>query len=238
MNNTWPRSFMNPVNLAMLAAAILAGLISGWWLAPIGILLYLLMVINLATTPEQRISQQMETRPPVPNRFSAAFDSIERSERRLFNTLAASSARVQRILRPVQKEAADVVSQAHGLCMRVAAMENYRLLNQNLPDLREELKRMETMVKLEKNESKRASYEEQRALVAERITRIEGMNRALDRVDAMLAKINSEVDIAVAEVTRLQALDPGEMEREARGLVERLRQREAEIEELRDEVLA
>jgi hypothetical protein len=39
-------AFLHPLNILMLVLAILAGIFAAWWLAPLGLLLWLIMVFN------------------------------------------------------------------------------------------------------------------------------------------------------------------------------------------------
>jgi hypothetical protein len=42
----------SPLNIAMFVLVILAGLFSAWWLFPLGVILWLIMVINAARQQE------------------------------------------------------------------------------------------------------------------------------------------------------------------------------------------
>src|SRR5258708_4108597 len=83
----WLTALINPLNLAMLALAVAAGLCSAWWLLPLGLLLWVVMVLGVARDPSLVISSTMDSRAPLAARFQAPFDRIERSHVSLFNPL-------------------------------------------------------------------------------------------------------------------------------------------------------
>jgi hypothetical protein len=58
MNNRPPllTALLNPVNIAMFALTVAAGLCSAWWLAPVGFVLWLVMVVIIARDPGVQIT--------------------------------------------------------------------------------------------------------------------------------------------------------------------------------------
>src|SRR5215831_17412371 len=100
----WLTALINPVNLAMLALAVAAGLCAAWWLFPLGLLLWVVMVLAVARDPSLVISSTMESRAPLAARFQAPFDRIERSQVSLFNTLASADPRIRASFHQVQAE--------------------------------------------------------------------------------------------------------------------------------------
>src|SRR5258707_7659152 len=123
----WLTALINPINLAMLALAVAAGLCSAWWLLPLGLLLWVVMVLAVARDPSLVISSTMESRAPLAARFQAPFDRIERSQVSLFNALAAADPRIRNAFRQVQAETDNLVNQAYLLCQRMSTPGNYAL---------------------------------------------------------------------------------------------------------------
>src|SRR5713226_997446 len=142
----WLTALINPLNLAMLALAVAAGLCSAWWLLPFGLLLWLVMVLTITFDPSLRMSETMESRAPLAARFQVPFDRIERSQVSLFNALSAADPRIRTAFRQVQAEADGLVNQAYLLCQRMSALENYRLVTTSSGDLDSDLKRLQAQV--------------------------------------------------------------------------------------------
>lgn len=229
----WMSSLLKPLHIAMFGVAILAGLISAWWLMPIGVVLWVVMVANLATSPAMRLNQEMAGRKAVSNRFQRQFDQIERVEVRLFNLLGESDKRTRLVLKPVQDGVDSLVDQAHSLLLRIAAMENYRLVSQGeISELRLEKERMDTVLKYEEDEAKRKRYQESLKSIEERLARLDAASSELDRVEFQLKELQNTLDIVYGEVVRIQALDPDTMKAEIPALLERLDGQRYDLNEL------
>ena len=101
MRSPFLTALFHPLNILMLALSALAGLIAAWWLFPLGLLFWLVMVIAVARDPSLRISHQLHQREPLAQRFQRYFDRIERSQVGVFNSLSSAPARTRRALQPV-----------------------------------------------------------------------------------------------------------------------------------------
>jgi len=53
MQSSFRSALFQPLNLAMLGVTILAGVLAAWWLFPIGLVLWLIMVGNSARKSEE-----------------------------------------------------------------------------------------------------------------------------------------------------------------------------------------
>ncbi|MBI4630594.1 MAG: hypothetical protein HY740_02555 [Chloroflexi bacterium] len=58
MKSIYLTALTHPLHTATLALAVAAGLCAAWWLFPIGIVLWLIMVINIVRDPSTK------TQPP------------------------------------------------------------------------------------------------------------------------------------------------------------------------------
>ena len=83
----WRIALLDRLNLAILALALVAGAFSAWWLGLVGILLYLVMVMIVAREPSLKISQAIDARSPLPQRFQTQFNKIERVQISIFNAI-------------------------------------------------------------------------------------------------------------------------------------------------------
>ena len=65
-------ALFNPLGIATLAMSVAAGLCAAWWLFPLGLVIWGVMVYGLATDPALRRLQMMQSRAPVAQRFRAS----------------------------------------------------------------------------------------------------------------------------------------------------------------------
>jgi chromosome segregation ATPase len=220
---------IHPLNLLALGLSFLAGMVSAWWLFPVGLLIWLVMVLNVARDPSLRMSHEMRRREPLARRFQDRFDRLERSQVSIFNSLASAPPAVQRALRPVQAEVKTVVDEAHALCRRMTALENYRLVTESRGDVEAEVRQLDAIIERSEDMITRQEYEESRRALKRRAEKLEAVSTQLDRVEAQLISLSNEMEGVVTEIVRLQASGPEGARRGTPELVERLRQETAEL---------
>jgi hypothetical protein len=221
---------LHPLNMAMLAMAALAGLVSAWWLFPLGVLLWLVMVVAVARDPTLRFSHEMHSREPIAQRFQRTFDRIERAQVGVFNSLASAPSRTRRALQPVQDELEGLTDRAYRLCRRMTALENYRLVSQSNSDLQADLKHIDEAIAQTDDSQVKQQYEDSRRALLERRAKLRTVASDLERVEAQLLGLANEMDGVVAEVIRLQAAGPEGAERGVPALVDRLREQAAQLD--------
>ncbi len=221
---------IHPLNLLTLALSVFAGLVSAWWLFPIGLLFWLIMVLNVARDPSLRISHQMQRRDPLAQRFQKRFDRLERSQVSIFNSLSSAPPGVRRALQPVQEEVKRVVDEAHALCRRMTTLENYRIVSQSQNDLEAELQELNDIIKGSEDVVTRQEYEESRQALQRRVEKLGLVYTQLDRVEAQLVSLSNEMEGIMTEVVRLQAMGAEEAKRHVPALVENLQQEAAQLQ--------
>lgn len=221
---------IHPLNLLMLGLSVFAGLVSAWWLFPVGLVLWLVMVINVANNPSLQMSHRMHRREPLAQRFQKRFDRLERLQVSIFNSLASAPPRVRRVLQPVHDETERVVDEAHALCRRMTALENYRLVTESQVDLEAELRELHDTVDRTDDPVTKREYEESYQTLQERIDKLKMVSTQLDRVEAQLVSSSNEMESVVTEVIRLQAMGPEEVARQVDALAEKLREEAAQLE--------
>lgn len=221
---------VQPVNLLLLALSVFAGLISAWWLFPIGLLFWLMMVLNVARDPSLRITHQMQRREALAQRFQRRFDRLERSQVSIFNSVASAPPRLQRVLQPVQDEVKHVVDEAYALCRRMTTLENYRLVTQSQTDLEAELRELDETIENSQDVLTRQEYEESRRALETRAGKLELVSTQLDRVEAQLVSVSNEMEGVMTEVVRLQAMGAEDAERHVPAVVETLREEVRQLE--------
>jgi flagellar biosynthesis chaperone FliJ len=220
----------HPLNVAMLVLAAFAGLVAAWWLFPLGLLLWLVMVFAVSRNPSLRISHEMHSREPIAQRFQRYFDRIERAQVSVFNSLASAPSRTRKALQPVQDELQALTEQAYHLCRRMTALENYRLISESTSNLQADLQQIDIAIDKAGDPQVKQQYEDSRRALSERIAKLRVVASDLDRVEAQLLGLANQMDGVVTEVIRLQAAGPADAERGVPALVNRLCERSEELE--------
>jgi hypothetical protein len=219
----------HPLNLAMLGLAAFAGLVAAWWLFPLGLLLWLGMVVAVSRDPSLRFSHEMHSREPIAQRFQRYFDRIERAQVGVFNSLASAPGRTRKALEPVQEELEALTAQTYRLCRRMTALENYRLVSESTTNLQADLQQITVAIDNATDARVKEEYENSRRALVERIAKLRLFASDLDQVEAQLLGLANELDGIVTEVIRLQAAGPDDAERGVPALVEKLREQSAQL---------
>ncbi|MBN1248311.1 MAG: hypothetical protein JXC32_11680 [Anaerolineae bacterium] len=201
-------ALVHPLNIAMAGLAVFAGLMSAWWLFPVGMLLWLAMVVAVSRDRALRFNAQMQRREPLAQRFQRAFDRIERAQVGIFNTLAASPARTHRALEPIQTQVDRLAQEAHALCKRMTSLENYRIVTQSQTDPAGDLETLIQRIEQTRDPALRQDYLESRRILEERLEKLQQVSRQLDRVEAQLLGVANKLDGVITEIVRLQAAGP------------------------------
>jgi chromosome segregation ATPase len=223
-------ALFHPLNIAMAGLAIFAGLVSAWWLFPMGLLVWVLMVVTVSRDRALRFNHQMQQRSPLAQRFQRYFDRIERAQVSIFNTLSAAPSSTQRSLQPIQQEIDTLTSEAYELCQRMTSLENYRMVAQSQPDLNADLAHIDALIEQTDDPQVLQDYEESRQALRDRLAKLKDVSVQLDRVEAQLMSLANEMDGVVTEVVRLQAAGPERAAAEVPTITKRLRD---ETEQLR-----
>jgi hypothetical protein len=237
MRSPWLTALFHPLNILMVGLSIFAGLFSAWWLFPVGLIFWLIMVLAIARNPSLRFSHQLEQREPLAQRFQQYVDRLERSQVGIFNSLSSAPTRTRRVLQPVQAEIDRLVRQAYALCRRMTTLENYRLVTQSQSDLEGDLRRIEEALEDTEDALVRREYEESRAALQSRLDKLELVANQLERVEAQLLSLVNEMDGVMTEVVRFQAVGADNASGAVPALVERLRQQRRELEEFEREAV-
>jgi hypothetical protein len=223
-------ALLNPLNLVMLALAVAAGLCATWWLFPLGLLVWGLMVIFIARDPSRRLNYQADARAAALSpRFQKLYDRIVRSQMRIFNTLNGADGRTRRALEPVHAEVEALTDQVYQLCLRMTGPENYMKISQANTDLQGERALIvlsldgiaDPVVKREKAEALKA--------LDNRIQQVKNVSQLLDRVEAQAGSVVNALDAALADIIRLQALGAVQAEKQAAPLLQQLRDQIAQL---------
>ncbi|MGZ9235840.1 MAG: hypothetical protein ACXW4E_09970, partial [Anaerolineales bacterium] len=239
MNNRSPvlTALLHPVNLAMLALTVAAGLCSAWWLASIGFIFWLVMVIAIARDPSVQISFTRQSRQPLAQRYQNRFDRLDRARITIFNAMQGVSPTFRRTVEPVQSALDDLVEHAYQLSLQMTAVDNNYAVQRISNTHDEDIARMEKNLKETAGSSSSREFEETLKSLQARKAEIKNVGVLLDRFEAQLTGTNNAIDGVVTGVIGLKGRSPKNVEEKIPALVktieteqEELRQFDAELE--------
>lgn len=229
-------AFLNPINLAMLALTFAAGLCSAWWLFPIGLLLWGVMLVLVSRDPAFRLQQQVEARQPLAQRFQPYFDRVEGGQLNIYRTIKEAKPAQQGALEPVQTATAKLVDDVYRFCQRMTVLENHRIVTQRSGNLTDKIAEMEYRVQNTADADVRREYEESLAALQKRKASLAGLAKELDRAEAQLTTLTNEMANLFTDVIRLQSADPKEIRVEVPTLAEHIEKERADLLQFEQEV--
>ena len=230
MRSPFLDALLNPLNLVTLALAAAFGLCGAWWLFPVGLVVWLAMVISIARDPGRRINYQLQARAAALSpRFQKLYDKVVRSQVRIFNTLNGADGRTRRALEPLQSEIETLADQAYAVCQRMTGPENYMKVTQANVDLDGERALLvlsldgitDPVVKREKEEALKT--------LDNRIQQVKQVKQLLDRVEAQMSSVVGAMDAALADVIRLQAAGAAQAGKQVTPLVQQIRDQSSQL---------
>ncbi|MGZ9224270.1 MAG: hypothetical protein ACXW4M_01805 [Anaerolineales bacterium] len=242
MNNRPPllTALLNPLNLAMLALIIAAGLCSAWWLAPVGIVLWLVMVFVIARDPGVQITFTRQSREPLAQRFQNRFDKLDRARISIFNTLQrVNNPSLRRSIEPIQSALDDLVEHAYQLCLQMTALDNNFAVQQVSNKFDDDIAQMQKNLEEADNLTDRKEFEQTLASLKLRKSQLKAVGTLLSRFEAQLTGTNNAIDGVVTGIVSLQGRSSKGVEEKIPSLLkvieterEELRQFDAELEKM------
>jgi hypothetical protein len=222
----------------MLALTAAAGLCSAWWLAPVGLLFWAVMVFAIARDPGLQMTFTRQSRQPLAQRFQTRFDRLDRARFSIFNAMAQSTAPgLQKTVEPVQTALDELVDHAYQLSLRLTAMDNNFSVQQVTSNFNDELTRMQKSITDATDPAARKEYESTLQSLQTRQTQLKAVGALLSRFEAQLTGTNSAVDGVVTSVVSFQGRDGKQVESKIPALLlvlqteqDELKQFDAELE--------
>lgn len=227
----WFDALLDPAALLVLATAVLAGLLAAWWLFPLGILLWLFMVVRNLTDPSLRLNQTIQNRKDVAQRFMPAFNSIQKAQISTFNSIQATNRAMRGVLQPVQTAVDHAVEQAYELAKRFTPMENYRQVSVPPANLEKDLADVTEQMNAAQDAAAKREYQESANAMRQRLDKYNEVCNQLDQVDAQLAGLKNELDVVMTETVQLEALTPAQAKEQVPQLVERINQEAEQLKQ-------
>jgi hypothetical protein len=232
----WLAAMTNRLNLAMLVVALGAGACSAWWLGLLGILFYFVMVVVVARDPSLKISQTIERRAPLAQRYQKQFSKIERIQISIFNTISNAGQDYRQMMRPIRTKTDDLVDDAHNLCVRMTVLENHRLVSESTTQIKTAISEIKFQLEAAKDSLVKREYEESLEAAQTRLESLLDVERQLKRTDAQLNSLINQLNHTLTEVIRIQALDPEKSKDQVPGILQKLDQQREELRLFSQEV--
>ena len=207
MNNRPPllTALLNPINLSMLALTVAAGLCSAWWLAPIGLAFWLVMVLVIARDPRVQITFTRQARQPLAQRYQTRFDRLDRARISIFNTLERiNDSSLRKSIEPVQSTLDDLVEHAYGLSLQMTALDNNFDIQRISNNFEDDIAKMQKGIKDAVIDSDRKEFDQTLESLKSRQAQLKNVSTLLSRFEAQLTGTNNAVDSVVTGVVGLQ----------------------------------
>ena len=238
MNNRPPllTALLNPLNLSMLALTVAAGLCSAWWLAPIGFVFWLVMVLVIARDPGVQINFTRESRQPLAQRYQTRFDRLDRARVSIFNALQRAHPSFRKAVEPVQIALDDLVDHAYQLSLHMTALDNNFSIERISSNFDDDIAKMQKSIKDASDSSEKKEFEETLKSLQSRKVQLKNMNTLLSRFEAQLTGTNNAVDSVVTSVVNFQGRNPKQVEEKIPPLLQIIQTEQNELRQFDDEL--
>jgi hypothetical protein len=236
MRSIYITALTHPLNNATLALAAAAGLCAAWWLFPIGIVLWLIMVINVVRDPSAKTRQEMDDRTPLASRLQPLFDRVERVQLNILHTIGDVDEDMKAVLQPIQAEANALTNRAYKLCQRMTALENYRMITQTSSNAKADLDLINEKINAATDPIVKRELEETRKSMETRSQKLGEVSNQLQRVEAQLLSLANAMDTSLTEIMRVQAASPDEAKQAVPDLVKTLKQQMEQLKAFEKEI--
>ena len=234
--STFFYALFHPLNLAALVLAAAAGACAAWWLFPIGVVFWLLMVIITIRDPRLAMILLPKSRKPLAQRFQNQFNRIEQARISVFNSLGTAKAPVRKILAPAQKKLDVLVNQAYQVFQQMSAIENNRLVNQMNTRSDTSLAQTEQKIAAATDPNVKRDLEEARKALEKRQAQLSSLSAVLDRADAQFAGLSTDVDGIVTRFISLQTVQAEQAKQELPKLMEMIQNEIVQLEKFAQDV--
>lgn len=239
MNSNRPpivAALLHPLNLAMLVLVIVAGLCSAWWLSPVGLVLWGIMVMTIARDPALQIRFSRQLRQPLAQRFQNRFDRLDRARISIFNYLQGVSPALRRHLQPVQDALDELVDHAYQLCLNMTALDNELAVQKLTSHFDSDIEAMQKNLANAANDQERKEFEEALRSLQARKAQLKKVETLLARFEAQLTGTNNAVDGVVTAIASLRGRDPAQAGEKVSALLQALQAEQAELQQFDEEL--
>lgn len=233
MKPNYRAALRQPLNMAMLVATFLAGLIAAWWMFPIGLVLWGIMVWGVATHPVTQVESVQPERPAAVPRFQSSLDRIEDSRRQVLNAIGATRNPIRQALTPLQAEANGLVDKCYAVSQRATPLEAQRQSRAKMDgNLESEIATLDQQLAQFTDAGVKKVLEQSRASQQAQLDKRNALTAQLDHVDAQLNDVVATLESTATEIARLPKLDANAAATRIDDLTNALRQQSTSLAEL------
>jgi len=222
-------SILHPLNLAMDALTVGAGLCSAWWLAPLGFVFWLIMVAIVARDPGLQMTFTRESRQPLSQRFQDRFDRLDRARISIFNSLQGVDPSFRKVIEPVQTTLDELVQHAYQLSINLSAVDNNFSVQNLSNNFDDEIDKMQKNILSAADESAKKEYEQTLKSIQARKLQMKNIATLLSRFEAQLSGTNNAVDSVVTGIVGLKGRDAKQIEGKIPPLLKILQTEQTEL---------
>ena len=206
MNSAYRDAIRQPLNMAMLILSVVAGLVSAWWLLPIGLALWFIMVRGVVTHPVTQMQNTQPDRPEVTARFQPAIERIEAGQRRALNAIGDTKRPLRQALEPLQDEINRLVDKAHRVAQQTVSLETQRKARARLDgDLPQEIATIDRQLVEFTDEAIKRNLAKSRANMQTRLDSLQALTDQLDRVQRQFDTVADTLEEIAAGLAKLSA---------------------------------
>jgi hypothetical protein len=214
----------------MLALTAAAGLCSAWWLVPVGLVLWLIMVVVIARDPGLQLTFTRQNRQPLAPRFQIRFDRLDRARVTVFNTLSRfHSPPLEKAAEPVSTALDELVEHAYQLCLRLSAIDNNFTVQQLTNNIDDEIERLNREMATTTEEADRVELRATIQALQDRKVQNKSVGAILTRFDNQLSGTISVVDGVVTTLVGFQGRSPDQVSLKVPALLQALRTEQVEL---------
>ncbi|MBI3163694.1 MAG: hypothetical protein HYZ24_03350 [Chloroflexi bacterium] len=225
-------SLLHPLNVSMLALTVAAGLCSAWWLAPVGLVFWLIMIIAVARDPGLQMTFSRQSREPLAQRFQNRFDRLDRARISIFNSLQGVSPAFRRNVLPVQDALDELTEHAYQLSLNMTALDNNFSVQQlAASSFDEDIESMQRSIAAAANDNEKREFEEAHSSLQTRKTQMKNVGTLLSRFEAQLTGTNNAVDSVVTGIVSLKGRDAKQVAVKVPALLQALQTEQAELKQ-------
>lgn len=207
MSNPYAFAARRPLPIMVLVAAIAGGLLVFWWLFPLGLFAYGLIVFLGGHDPQLAAASQRTPRPRLSSpTFRAQLGAIERTQEQIGRSVAEAEGPLAALLARIDAQTADLVEQAYELCERGQVIEGY-LARVNQSELQQRIAATDQQLAATADPYTRQQLEETRAALAEKQRNAGELTTYVGRIQAQLQNIHANLENVLAETVRLRTAD-------------------------------
>ena len=230
-------ALFHPVNLSMLGLTLAAGVCSAWWMAPIGILLWLAMIFFIARDPGLQMTFTRQNRQPLAQRFQIRFERLDRARFSIFNAMGqAKSPALQRTVEPLQTALDEMVEHAYQICLRLTAIDNNFAVQQLSNNFDDEIAKMQKNLDEATDAASRTEFAATLQSLQTRQTQLKAVGQLLTRFETQLTGTTSAIDGVVTTVASFQGRDAKQVAPKIQPLLDIIQTEQTELQQFDDEL--